>query len=304
MIGVSEGSVDAEGFVFDEKGWPVEGACHAQAQMLRYRWKRRKDGINASYMQALSQPRKFDGRIIAVTASTQHCYYHWMMDVLPRLMRALAILRPDDVIYMQTNKFRFQRDTLKYFGDFSDQFVDADENPWVQGREIVVPCHQVLNGYRYNSWVLDCLRDRFISPSDQSRDDEKLRIYVSRARAGTRRVVNEDDVFGRLEPLGFQKVISEELSFAQQVELFRRSEAIVAPHGAGLTNIVFSDPGSKVLELFPARSVDAYHRLSVAMGHEYAFVKKPKHRRRRRANENFDVNLDHLDQALNHLEIR
>ena len=43
----------------------------------------------------------------------------------------------------------------------------------------------------------------------------------------------------------------ESLSFKQQVTAIHDSSAIIARHGAGLTNIIFSNYNTAVLELFP-----------------------------------------------------
>jgi len=41
----------------------------------------------------------------------------------------------------------------------------------------------------------------------------------------------------------------EELTWAQQITAFRAAKIIVAPHGAGLANLVFCQSGTKVIEL-------------------------------------------------------
>lgn len=43
---------------------------------------------------------------------------------------------------------------------------------------------------------------------------------------------------------------SENLNFEQQRFFFSQAEIIIAPHGAGETNILFAKPGTKLIELF------------------------------------------------------
>ena len=57
-----------------------------------------------------------------------------------------------------------------------------------------------------------------------------------------------------LRPLGFVPIRPETLSLPDQLRLFRAADAIVAPHGAGLTNLGWCRPGCIVLELH----MDAY----------------------------------------------
>jgi capsular polysaccharide biosynthesis protein len=50
---------------------------------------------------------------------------------------------------------------------------------------------------------------------------------------------------------GFSTHMLEDLSFDEQITLFSQAEFVVAPHGAGLANLLFCQPGTKVLELCP-----------------------------------------------------
>ncbi len=80
------------------------------------------------------------------------------------------------------------------------------------------------------------------------------RFYVDRRGTAQRVLDGEDEVVCALLALGIVPVRPETLSFADQIRLFRGAELIVAPHGAGLTNIGFARPGCQVLELH----MDAY----------------------------------------------
>ncbi|MFB6225349.1 MAG: glycosyltransferase 61 family protein, partial [Candidatus Paceibacteria bacterium] len=59
---------------------------------------------------------------------------------------------------------------------------------------------------------------------------------------------------------------------SEQVNLFHKAETIVAPHGAGLTHLIFAqDP--TVLELFPANNIPFhYFCISQIFNHEYRFL--------------------------------
>ena len=96
------------------------------------------------------------------------------------------------------------------------------------------------------------------------------RVFVSRARASRRRLVNEDQVWELLEPAGFERVHMEELTFAGQVALMRQTAVLFAPHGAGLTNMMFCPRGAHVVEIadltFPNPN---FYALASALRHRY-----------------------------------
>lgn len=100
------------------------------------------------------------------------------------------------------------------------------------------------------------------------------RLFISRQLATKRRVQNENEVTERLASMGFITVDLEKLSVTEQISLFRSSEFVVGVHGAGLANIIFCPPRSKVLEIFPPRyGTWAYWLASSALDLEYeAFV--------------------------------
>ena len=75
------------------------------------------------------------------------------------------------------------------------------------------------------------------------------RIIVSRGSSTTRRWLNENDCIKLLDTLNFKLIDPSKLSLSQQVEAFSTAEIILGPHGAGLTNIMFCNPGTKVIEI-------------------------------------------------------
>ena len=80
------------------------------------------------------------------------------------------------------------------------------------------------------------------------------RIYIDRRRASNRELLNEQELIEALRPFGFLPVILEEFSVDDQIRLFRSAAFVIAPHGAGLTNLAYACPGCLVLEL----QMDAY----------------------------------------------
>jgi capsular polysaccharide biosynthesis protein len=104
----------------------------------------------------------------------------------------------------------------------------------------------------------------------------RRRLYVSRSDAGKRRVTNEPALVERLARLGFEAVTLSDRSFEEQVELFRSAVSVVGPHGAGLTNLMFSAEGTVLVEL--QLDIDQrphFDRLAQVVGLQYASVVCP-----------------------------
>jgi capsular polysaccharide biosynthesis protein len=99
------------------------------------------------------------------------------------------------------------------------------------------------------------------------------RIFLSRADATRRRFRDEHLLWDKLKKRGFEKVEFAAMSLAEQIDCMRRAEAVVAPHGAGLTNLVWADPGTKVAELFAKEYINAcYWLIADMLGQHYGFA--------------------------------
>ena len=86
----------------------------------------------------------------------------------------------------------------------------------------------------------------------QSTLEVSEKIYVSR-RFASRSPRGERELEQFLERVGFKTVFAEHLSLRDQIETFNSASVIIGPHGAGLSNIVFGQPGATVIELLDER---------------------------------------------------
>lgn len=120
------------------------------------------------------------------------------------------------------------------------------------------------------------------------------RIYVRRGDVGTRRILNEAQLEGRLKELGFRSYELGRMSPSEQIELFYDAELVVSAHGSGLTNLLFAMEAG-VVELFNSPFVRPhYWCLCQQMGHRYAFV----YGDRLRKNDDFWVPIDEVVQQI------
>ena len=102
----------------------------------------------------------------------------------------------------------------------------------------------------------------------------KNRIFISRIpthKGRQRCILNEDDLFQGLKSYGFKRYVLDHMTIEEQITLFYDAEAVVAAHGAGLANTVFSER-IKVLELFPSSFVlPHYYFMAKSLDHEYKY---------------------------------
>lgn len=200
-------------------------------------------------------------------------YYHWVLDVLPRLLFAERFdrLRGMPVI-VQRGITQTQRESLQILGIPPDRLIEFNGHHWQ-----VEQLYYIQPGWTTNPTPLHAqwLRERF---APQSLTRSTRRLYISREDARSRRIINETDFVKELVLYGFEVVTLSGMSFADQVRLFNEAEIIVGPHGAGFTNAVFAQPGTTLIELFsPSCMNGCFWALANECGHRYGFVIGTQH---------------------------
>jgi capsular polysaccharide biosynthesis protein len=97
-------------------------------------------------------------------------------------------------------------------------------------------------------WAINYLRQYILSNSSHFSSDSH-RIYISRIQAKKRKMMNEEAMIDFLKQYGFEIVYFEKMSVREQANCMAKAEVVIAPHGSGLTNLIFCQPGTKVIEI-------------------------------------------------------
>ena len=109
------------------------------------------------------------------------------------------------------------------------------------------------------------------------RAGRRKRIFVSRKGARLRQLKNENELISALASNGYDVLIPDSSNHPVQIETFMQAEVIIAVHGAALTNLLFCNAGTKVVELFASDHVRSdYLWVSSQLGLRYRPVKGSK----------------------------
>lgn len=248
----------------------VKGNSHVVADITRRRAKRSLDGV-----------------VCFLDARSSAIYYHWMMDVLPKfalLEQAGICLQTIDHFVVRCNS-AFQRQTLALLGVPLDKIIRPSPDTLTHCENLIVPYLKHDRGDRfYNglglgmaSWVPQWMKLTFLSGNRQVNTDQlrnspeyfSKRLYISRSERGTRAPVDEERLVKELKNRGFSCVSMETMNVTEQANLMAHADWVIAPHGAGLTNITFCKPGTVVLEIFGEYVVPCYWALSELCHFDY-----------------------------------
>lgn len=227
---------------------------------------------------------RLDEAVSLVGAWTDN-YYHWFVDYLSRLQTVDQYINEtgrQPILIVPSGFGGWRAEALSFFG--------YDESDWVEfggGRihvdrllvptlrrdvEETAPDIEDLT-YTAAPSALRWLGEGGLAAAEASEPDSSYdrpdRLYVSRENTSIRRVVNRDALETVLDEYGITIVRPEERTVTEQVRLFRDAEVVVAPHGAGLTNLVFGSELT-VISLFGDDHHPVYYAMAEQLDHKFA----------------------------------
>lgn len=225
--------------------------------------------------ESLPEIFNIDGTACSLVIPGAGVYYMWMLFLLPRLgilrQSGLAIDEIDKYL-VNIYKLPFQKETLSQLGIPKSKIIETNKYPHIKAKKLINPSLPG-KGRIMGKWVYEFLKTEFLYKTEIQEKTRDERIYISRKNASGRKVINEEELVSYLSKFGFKSITFESMSVSEQASLMSNAEAVVAPHGAGLTNLVFCNPGTKVIEFFSMHITNAYWLISQQCNLDYYSLK-------------------------------
>ncbi len=201
-----------------------------------------------SYKNYLVLPKIkiIDSRVLIISNSEN--YFHWMFEILPRLYFIKKTSLKTDYYLFSKNK-KFQKDSLKALKIKQNKIIDLNEKTHIKAKEGLFSSMPIYSG-NPTPEVCDFVRKLFLKKYNKKNYKKYEKLYVCRGNVKYRKVTNEKELINFLKKKGFTPVKMDGLSVFEQAKIFNSAKIIVAPHGAALTNLVFCEKGTKVIEFF------------------------------------------------------
>lgn len=269
VIGPERTAVRETGFYLD--GAVQTSKVPVSRRSLRY-WRKRWGGDVTSrwWMPAAQRVR---GRVAVLNARYCHNFFHWMVEILPRLAPLERAGIAADYYVVDCLK-PYQRQALAALGIRPEQMIQPHCLLTLVADEILLPSFP--SPY--------CLRTHAAKLLRGLRADEGVtqsrRIYITRRATGTRTLHEEPAIEKILQSRGFETHAMERYPLAKQARLIREAEIVVGTHGAGLSNLIFARPGTQVIEFVPAERFNyaCYPKRTRFFGldHQLVFARCPQ----------------------------
>jgi hypothetical protein len=222
--------------------------------------------FRGGHREALARggPAQRRERVAWIAERVYHNHSHWLTAHVPKLclLKERGLLG-DLALPARSNPAIDE--TLRMFGLDPEAVCSVDPDRPLEVEELTV-----VDTDRFRPELLRLARAALAPAPERA---PWRRVLISRAKARGRRLDDEAALAPLLADAGFESVAMEELSFAEQIRLMSETAVLLAPHGAGLTNMIFCRPGTQVVEIadlsFPNPN---FYALASALGLGYWLV--------------------------------
>ncbi len=191
-------------------------------------------------------------------------YFHWLLGCLPKFEHLIDNpLFENTYLVVPKKLLDFQRESLEIMKIDKSRLIPYDNTHWLFDK-------LYLSSFR----ELSPRKIRWLEKlAGKTTKHQGANIYISRSDTNSRHISNENELLEVLQRYNFNKAILSQMSLYDQIELFSNAAIIIAAHGAGLSNLVFSPPGTHVIELMPFNSmIKCYWVLSNIKNINYSLI--------------------------------
>ena len=204
--------------------------------------------------------KKIKGRVFNLCqGGSGNNYFHFMFDVIPKIHLLIVKKRINFIDYFYiTNPRKWQIKILKKLGIRENKILNSKVYKHILADEIYATDHPWYHtGYvQYNldkipDWIV--IENRKIFMKNFSKIKNK-KIFLDRSESNFNhcQIENIDQINKLLYQNDIKIYKPEKLPFEKQIKLFNSSSLIIGAHGAAFTNIIFCNPGTKILEIIPS----------------------------------------------------
>ncbi|MBC5772965.1 glycosyltransferase family 61 protein [Pontibacter sp. KCTC 32443] len=234
-----------------------------------------------------SSPERFKGTVFSLLTGGAgiNNIGHWFIDVLPRLhlLRESGLYDKVDWFLVPSTCYDYQRETLELLGITPDKIIESDKHPHITADCIIASTAPRGNNTLIPKWLCNYIRSSFMPYADEENElitPVAPSLYISRSDSELRVVINEKEVLKELKPFDFQNIVSSKLSIKEKIKLFSKAKVVVGATGAGLINLFFCKPGTKVIEIFnEGFIVEPFYDIATKIDLDYEYIICPNKRR-------------------------
>lgn len=205
--------------------------------------------------------KKYKGTILSLVqgASGNNNYWHWIFDILPRLIlvKECYPLNKIDFFYLPKLQ-KWQKDSLSIFNIDFKKVINSQKIRHIQADNIICTSHPwYKKGYILNEaknvpkWIVEEISKKYDGLEKKFNSNQNFYIDRRDSKYNHCQIINDNEIINYLKKKNFSIYKLGELSFFEQIYLFKNAKCIIGAHGAGFANLIFCKPNTKVIDIIP-----------------------------------------------------
>lgn len=235
-----------------------------QKKLLRYWWLPKHQKVN----QTIAVLDCYEGEL----------YENWLFEVLPKIGVLRASGQAYDYLLIPQMKHPYQSDSLSLLDVDKTALIESSSSTHLQCSQALIPVlpRSIRINQQVSSTTSKNLRPSTIAflrecfPPRKIRCPTPKKLFICAKNEPQFYLTNEEELTTKLLEIGFVKVYQEDLNFSEQIHLFSQAQEIISLKRSILANLVFSQPGTQVMELIPKADATMDHRyISSYLGIEH-----------------------------------
>ncbi|GAU09368.1 glycosyltransferase family 61 protein [Desulfoplanes formicivorans] len=200
-------------------------------------------------------------------------YYHWMIEILPKLYyyEKIGILRDGVTILVPEEAKKidsFNKMLKEALNGYNVNLIYMKSGSVYKvgslktvttANNVVFNCRRLIfdiNFCFFRKDALEYTKKNAIQsiPFNYKFNKSKIckKIFLARKESSNRNY-NQKEIQIVLQNFGFKTIFMEDLTLQEQIIAFMQAEFIIGPSGAAWTNIIFCRPGTKALSWLPEK---------------------------------------------------
>ena len=193
-------------------------------------------------------------------------YYHFLTEEIVNIIKINKFDSNIPIIINYNNKYI--QDILNLF-KFNNPIIKLEKDDCLKIEQCYLS-NMSISG-KPSKKELSLIRDTLLEKNLINFQRTDIGIIIKRNES-ERSLINFGEVYNHLisKYKNIEWIIFENLNITETIKLFSNCKIIIAPHGAGLTNMLFAPNGSTIIELMPYSDPnECYFHLSNMLDHEY-----------------------------------
>ncbi len=254
--------------------------------------------------------KKFDGNVLSLVngASGNENYFHWLFDILPRLIMLEKTNQLKDIDYLYLPELKeFQIKTLKLFNIKKKKIINskkyrhitcdylyATSHPWHKKGNILQQAQNIPN------WIFHEVSKKLLKYKKRFNCNNKIFIDRRESKFNHCQIINDKEIKEFLTKKGFDIYRVGEINLFKQFYLFNNAKIIIGAHGAAFANLIFCKKNTKVIEFFPKKHPNLVNKeISKIRNLKYCFMRSDYIKPKVSNDGDILVNLKKLNRLIN-----